>query len=144
MRDDETDREGLAKYIFDEAMVVGDDAYHGTAACDYRKDPSLQGIRISASIYIADVNQDNLAEIMSDDTTIFPVPEHEEWYWASQARHWSRNVPSRSLVNDVGRKPLRIKDKWDDCQRLVANGHCDTDIWNMRAHCLKACRVLVE
>lgn len=148
LRDDYTGREGLAKYLPNEAMVVGDDAYHGTASCDYQRDTELQGIRITASIYIADVNVQNVNEIMADDTTIFPVPEHEEWYTASRGRHWKPSTDAAtsrpSLKNDPGRKPIAVHDGWSNCTELASGGACDRDIWKMRANCLKTCRVLIQ
>jgi hypothetical protein len=140
LRDDVSDREGVAKYIADEAMVVGDDAFHGTAACDYLNGTKT-GIRVSATIYIADVNEENLEEIMSDDTSIFPVPMYQEWYMASKARHWGGE---NRLLGDKGRKAFKVMDDWQNCTELSKKGHCERDIWYMRINCVKTCRLFME
>ncbi len=139
LQDDDSQLEGVAKYIPNEAMIVGDDAYHGTAACDYTNGNT--GIRVSASIYIADVNMENIEEIVSDTTTIFPVPFDRDWVLASKGRHWGGTA---SLATDKGRQTLVPVDKWANCAELALKGACEKDIWEMRANCVMTCKVFVD
>ena len=135
---DDHGRIGAAKYAYSEAFMVGDDAYHGTEACDYR---STKGMRMGASIYIADINNSNAEIITSDTTTIFPVPEDIAWAMAQKGRHWGGN---NSLVGDRGRKSFEIEDEWESCPELVKQGMCETDIWNTRLNCVKSCNIYME
>ena len=139
LRDGKTGVEGKVKYMLNQAMVLGDDAMHATAPCDYR---DTRGMRMGASIYIADINEQNMDLIISDTTTIFPVPFDDEWAMAQRARHWERG--SSHPMGMKKRKAIETEDDWDDCEELAARGQCEIDIWEMRSNCVKSCKLYME
>lgn len=51
------------KYVKDVGIAVGDNAIHATAPCDYRDNPGE--MRMAATVYVADVNEDNVESIVS-------------------------------------------------------------------------------
>jgi len=53
---------GSLKYQIGSASMMGDDAMHGTQACDYRE---KKGMRMAATVYIADINKANYKHISS-------------------------------------------------------------------------------
>ena len=55
--DDTTDEAGSLKYRLNQGAMMGDDAMHGTEACDYR---ATKGMRLAATVYIANVNYENV------------------------------------------------------------------------------------
>lgn len=137
--DDET-RYGTLKYRINTAVMMGDDAMHGTEACDYRK---RNGMRLAATVYIADVSDSNAEQIASTTLTqIFPL-SNPNWLLAEAGRHWTdrKDVRRRSLVNDYGRRPFSFEDKFPDCAERAAKGKCISDIEDTRKKCLRSCRV---
>ena len=141
IRDDTHERrEGLFKYKRNVGVMVGDDTYHGTNACDYR---GRKDVRIAATIYMNDINEKNAMIIANDDTSIFPLPGDVQWTLAQRGRHWSRDGTS-SLKYDRGRTSLTVMDEWDTdhCQQLASKGECENDPFQIRAYCTKSCGVL--
>ena len=92
---------------------------------------------------MADVNKDNLDTIVSDDTSVFPPTDAAEWMWSQRGRHWNKN-DGRSLVEDVGRKPLLlVQDDMDGCEEdkcLVAND----GIAEYRNNCKRTCKIFID
>merc|ERR1712232_638801 len=105
------------------AVMVGHDTMHGTNACNYRRQ---KDVRIAATIYMADINEENAQIIADDATSIFPLPGDVEWTMAQRGRHWSRDATS-SLKYDRGRTSLQVKDNLDIdiCQQYAAEGKCE-------------------
>jgi hypothetical protein len=56
---------GKLRYQYDVASMLGDDAYHATSAVDYRASKEM---RMAATIYIADINEENIEDILEDYT----------------------------------------------------------------------------
>ncbi len=134
-------RRGETHYGNNSGVLVGDGTMHGTRECDHR---NSRGVRITASIYLADVTRDNLGTLAGDTTSIFPPMEEvgEEWIWSQRGRHWRRGEDGGGpgLVGDLGRSTFPFEDKargctWDDCEN-------EGD--NPRNACLKTCRVFLD
>lgn len=84
------------QYRFDEANIVGDDAYHGTASCDYR---GTGDMRLVVSVYFADVNPNNI-DLFWHDTVDVPYPSKDSFRGFFSSRigsHWNANVSSVRL-----------------------------------------------
>jgi hypothetical protein len=122
-------------------ILVGDGTRHGTRECDHR---SNRGVRITASIYLADLTKENLSVAAGDTTSIFPPTGDEEWIWAQRGRHWSKTDKKRSLVNDLGRKSMNVKDELSDCEKITRNGELCRGNTKERSGCLKTCRVYLH
>lgn len=131
---------GTLKYKIGTASMMGDEAMHGTQACDYRE---KKGKRMAATVYIADINAANYKQITSGTLTqIFPLPD-EDWLWAQRGRHWGDGA---SLKADKGRKTFSVSDHFIDCKERAEKGMCESDsaVVNKQAtrkQCLKSCKV---
>ena len=143
--DADESRVGSLKYKIGMGALMGDDAMHGTEACDYRE---KKGMRLAATVYIADVNYNNAWDITSQTLTqIFPLPD-ARWLMTQAGRHWGDRTNS-SLVNDQGRKWFKFYDKWLDCAERVANGECESgkttdEAKVIREKCMLSCHVYDE
>lgn len=146
--DDTSDEAGLLKYQLNQGAMMGDDAMHGTEACDYRP---TKGMRLAATVYIANVNYENVWDITSQTLTqIFPLPD-ARWLLTQAGRHWGRfdNENHSSLVNDAGRKQFVFYDRLLDCEERAANGMCQSgettaEAKELRGKCMKSCHVYDE
>ncbi|KAL7492611.1 hypothetical protein ACHAWT_002390 [Skeletonema menzelii] len=136
---DESEK-GSLKYQIGTASMMGDDAMHGTQACDYRE---KKGMRMAATVYVADINQANYKQITSSTLTqIFPLPD-EDWLWAQKGRHWGNGA---SLKTDKGRETFSVSDHFIDCEERADKGMCESDSSVIdqkatRKQCLKSCNV---
>lgn len=84
---------GGYKYRYDEAVLIGDDFYHRTAPVDYRE---RKQIRIAASIYIADVNDDNVKQVLKQNTNEYP-PQDSQMLLSIAGSHWNLNNSTSHL-----------------------------------------------
>ena len=140
-------RRGEVHYGTNAGILVGDGTRHGTRECDHR---SSREVRITASIYLADLNDDNLHVVAGDTTSIFPPTgegDGERWIWSQRGRHWNKNDGSVSLVNDAGRKPFEVSDVWDHCDKSKCHSG-DEQVSvdegdDMRNKCLKTCGIFL-
>ena len=135
----EGDRKGEVYYGKDAGILVGDGTRHGTRECDHR---ASRGVRITASIYLADLTKGNIGIVAGDTTSIFPPTGDEEWVWAQRGRHWSKDG-KRSLVEDIGRKEIDVEDELEDCEARTRNGECKGNT-RERSGCVKTCRVYLR
>lgn len=135
--DEDEDRVGTLKYEYNVGILFGDDCYHATRPANYREQ---KGMRLTANIYFADVNDDNVKEVAYDPLSIFPVHEHHEWFLSQKGRHWGRG---KSLVNDPGRKPFEVKDEYDECKEWAEEGYCESDHYDTRLNCMKSCKLFL-
>jgi hypothetical protein len=119
-------------------VLLGMDTWHATADCDYRKN---QNFRVFVSIYIADVNEDNVGLLSEDGTALFPVPGQQSWLMAQQGRLWRID---EGVVIDQGRKPFSFNDNLENCSDLANEGRCETDLTFTRLQCLKSCNVYLD
>ena len=46
-------------------VLIGGDTRHGTGSCDYREEG---GLRVAVSVYIVDIDEDNVENVASDGT----------------------------------------------------------------------------
>jgi hypothetical protein len=90
---DRYDRVGRYRYVYDEGAMMGDDAYHATSSVDYR--PSKE-MRLAATVYIADVNEQNVDRIMEEYTQAFP-PQDAKLLMSWSGRHWKPDDPTKRL-----------------------------------------------
>jgi len=86
-------RVGRYRYEYDVASMMGDGAVHATSACDYR---NTKEMRMAATVYIADVNDKNIRNVMKHYTQAYP-PKDLDLLKSWMGRHWKRGDPSRSL-----------------------------------------------
>jgi hypothetical protein len=122
----------------DEAILLGMDTWHKTGDCDYRKN---NGLRVAVSVYVADVNEDNVELVASDGTALFPVPGQEDWFLAQKGRFWRKG---EGIVKDKGRKPFSVEDLHPECPEWAEDWKCDTDLWGVRMKCLKSCEIYFD
>ena len=89
---DDTEYEYIASYRYklNQGIALGDYAYHATAPCDYTEE---KGMRLAATVYVADVNAENVERIMVDYTQYYP-PVDEEYLMSISGRHWKRDNES--------------------------------------------------
>jgi len=134
---DDPTRKGSLKYQLGTASLMGDDAMHGTQACDYR---DKKGMRMAATVYIADINSLNAEDIAKKTLTqIFPLPD-TKWLKSQQGRHWG-NDNDNSLVTDKGRAKFAFYNKLLDCADRAEKGLCESDTDYTRVMCLKSCNI---
>lgn len=98
------------RYRYGEASVVGDNAYHGTAAANYL---GMGQMQMAATVCIADVNADNVNGILADYTQAYP-PKNATMLLSKAGLHWKRDDPS---------KRLPTYDTLDECS-LKGKGLC--------------------
>ena len=86
-------RVGRYRYEYDVGSMMGDNAIHATSACDYRYRNEM---RMAATVYVADVNDMNAANVLNHYTQAYP-PRDLDLLKSWSGRHWKRNDPSRTL-----------------------------------------------
>lgn len=136
----EGDRKGEIYYGSNAGVLVGDGTRHGTRECDHR---AYRGVRITCSIYLSDVTEDNLEILAGDTTSIFPPTGEKaaDWVWTQRGRHWSKKG-GRSLVDDEGRKPLNVEDETKGCKKHLCTQ--EDDGGRYRNKCMKTCKVFMD
>jgi len=133
-------RRGQIKYEEDFGVLNGDVAMHATNECDYRKD---RGIRISASIFMAEVNDASKKVIAEHDTWYFPFGNND-WILAQKGRHWHKDG-GRSMLDDEGRAPLVVKDQIPGCaERVGPNKEKCFVHTEERQKCWKTCGAFID
>lgn len=75
---------GRYRYEYDVASLMGDDAMHATSAVDYRRKSEM---RMAATVYIADVNKDNVDSTISHYTQAYP-PADRDLILSWAGKHW--------------------------------------------------------
>ena len=138
VENDDKARKGETYYGSNAGILVGDGTRHGTRECDHR---SHRGVRITCSIYLADVTKDNLSILAGDTTSVFPPMAEvgEEWIWAQRGRHWQKGG-GRGLVGDMGRRAFIVEDAVDGCTKE----DCNNDGARPRNSCLETCKVFMD
>jgi prolyl 4-hydroxylase len=143
--DKDGSKAGALKYKIGQGAMMGDDAMHGTEACDYR---AKRGMRMAATVYIADVNYNNAWDITSQTLTqIFPLPD-TRWLLTQAGRHWGDDN-NNSLKNDGGRKNYIFHDALMDCPDRAYKGMCESGKTThlakvTREKCMKSCQIYDE
>ena len=88
LQNDERDRAGGYQYEYDVAAAMGDDTWHATAPVDFRDQKQM---RLAATVYLMDVNEDNV-EVILTRTLTQPYPPPSRKYFLSLAgHHWKSN-----------------------------------------------------
>jgi hypothetical protein len=98
---------GRYAYEKDVAALMGDESWHGTSAVDYRIEKEM---RLAATIYIAEVTNENVVSIMNDYTQAYP-PRDPDLLLSWAGRHWKRDDPSRMLPKPTGDHVLLQRSK---------------------------------
>ena len=76
------------KYGYDMGVMIGDEARHRTASVDY----DSGAMRIAATVYLADINEDNVDEIIeSSYTQVYPPRADREYLLARRGQHWGND-----------------------------------------------------
>jgi len=137
-------RRGELQYGSNHGVLVGDGTRHGTKECDHR---SHREVRVTCTVYLADVTDDNLALIAGDSTSIFPPTGDVgvEWTWTQRGRHWNKNG-GPSLMEDVGRKSFYVQDdNVGECEKDICLAVKDeNDIGEYRNECMRTCEVFMD
>jgi hypothetical protein len=87
---------GTFKYQYNVATLVGDDCFHATNSVNYHG----QEMRMAATVYLADINEHNIAALTSPYVTYpkhYPPPSQPELLWQQAKRHWNPDDPSSKL-----------------------------------------------
>jgi hypothetical protein len=84
---------GRYRYEPNIASMMGDDALHASSATDYRTNKEM---RLAATIYLADVTEENADYIMKQYTQAFP-PQDRTLLLSWAGRHWNPKDPSKKL-----------------------------------------------
>ena len=96
---------GRYRYEYHVASMMGDDAEHATSACDYRHSNEM---RLAATVYVAEVDEDNVDRLLEDYTQIYPPVDRDLLLsWAGM--HWQRGkteislptLSSRHILNNI-------------------------------------------
>jgi hypothetical protein len=87
--------------------VLGDNAYHGTAAVNYLGTGQM---RMGATVYIADVNADNVDGILADYTQAYP-PRNATRLLSQAGIHWKRDDPLKRLPTYDAPDECSLKDE---------------------------------
>ena len=72
--------------------MQGDDAVHATSYVDYTKE-----FRMALSIYVTDLNEDNLLETADALTNAYPPKNDMDLFRAMAGTHWNSKDPSVKL-----------------------------------------------
>jgi len=81
---------GWYKYNENLAIMLGDTSLHATAPCDYRETGEM---RLSATVYFFDVNEDNVDGIMADFQQYYPPIDSlsREFLLQRSGIHWKKS-----------------------------------------------------
>jgi hypothetical protein len=86
------------KYEPNVASMIGDNALHATAPCDYRKKGKM---RIAATVYIGDITPANVQNILLSLTQAYPPVGNAKHLLDRAGSHWSKSDPSKKLPVSV-------------------------------------------
>lgn len=144
------DEKKVAPYAlnYHQGLILSGDTIHGMADFDYRREGNFQ---IFATIYIADIHDDNFDMISDDNTALFPMSGNRDWLLAQRGRFWG-GAYGGSFEFDSGRKPYEPNDELDNCSDLAERGLClepsesknDPGLWDVRRFCSKSCGIFIE
>jgi hypothetical protein len=90
---------GRWKNQYDVASLMGDSAVHATSAVDYGETNEM---RMAATVYIADIGDDNIDAIMECYTQKYPPPDDPQFLLGIAGTHWKRDDSSVQLPTCVG------------------------------------------
>jgi hypothetical protein len=73
---------------------LGDDAHHASSATDYRLSKE---VRMAATVYIADIDEGNIRQIMADYTQKYPPSDRPDLLLGMAGTHWNAKDPDTKL-----------------------------------------------
>jgi len=82
------------KYEYNVASMLGDEALHGTGACDYRRNG---GMRMAATVYVGDITPTNVNHLLLSLTQVYPPVGNARHLLDRAGSHWSKYNPSKKL-----------------------------------------------
>ncbi|KAL9180641.1 hypothetical protein ACHAXT_011094 [Thalassiosira profunda] len=132
---------GEVYYGSNAGILVGDGTRHGTRECNHRP---YKGVRITASIYLADPTKQNLDILAGDTTSIFPPTGDgpgKAWIWTQKGRHWKKNGKGDGLVGDKGRKAFDFSGHEE---KGCSVEDCENETDRGRNSCLETCKVFID
>lgn len=91
---DNRDIIGRYKYVLNEANMVGDSVAHATSACDYLAQGEM---RMAATVYIADVDAENVEQIAAYFTQKYPPQDDFQHLLDRAGSHWKLDDPTKRL-----------------------------------------------
>jgi len=108
LSDDETITQ-YYKYEYNVASMVGDNALHATASCDYQTQSSSLSssstkdggggtmMRMAATVYIGDITPENVNHLLLSLTQAYPPVGNAQHLLDRAGSHWSRTNASKKL-----------------------------------------------
>ena len=92
------------EYEYDTGVMIGDEARHRTASVNY----DSGAMRIAATVYLADINEDNVDEIIDRYTQVYP-PADREYLLDPREDHWGndKQLPKTSRGHPQTPMPLK-------------------------------------
>ena len=82
------------KYKYNVALMVGDNALHATASCDYQPKGTM---RMAATVYIGDITPDNVNHLLLSLTQAYPPVGNAQHLLDRAGSHWSKSNSSKKL-----------------------------------------------
>lgn len=93
LSDDETATR-FYKYKINAASMVGDDALHATASCDYR---GASTMRLAATVYVGEITTENVNQLLMSLTQDYPPPGDAKHLLDRAGSHWSKWDATKKL-----------------------------------------------
>ncbi|CAJ1945599.1 unnamed protein product [Cylindrotheca closterium] len=75
-------------------IMLGDDAFHGTAAVDYR---AFREMRLAATVYIGESNEENIDNIMKHYAQHYAQSGNQSIHQKTARTHWKKGDPGVRL-----------------------------------------------
>ena len=128
-------RRAQVKYSNEVGILNGDDAMHATNECNHR---ATGGVRITASIFISQLEKASLKQVAEHDRYYFPFG-NMDWIFAQRGRHWNKEG-NASMLDDKGRKPFEPVDAIEGCEYRVGENKEECMVHGeVRMNCYKTC-----
>jgi len=128
-------RRAQVKYSNEFGILNGDDAMHATNECNHR---ATGGVRITASIFLSQLEEASLKQVAEHDKYYFPFG-NMDWIWSQRGRHWNKDGTA-SMMNDKGRQPFEPVDAIEGCEDRVGENKEECMVHGeVRMNCYKTC-----
>ena len=128
-------RRAQVKYNNEVGILNGDDAMHATNECNHR---ATGGVRITASIFLSQLEKKSLKQVAEHDRYYFPFG-NMDWIYAQRGRHWNKDG-TVSMLDDRGRKPFEPVDAIEGCEYRVGENKEECMVHGeVRMNCYKTC-----
>lgn len=97
LSDDETTTR-YYQYEYNVASMIGDDALHATASCDYMAKGKM---RICATVYVGDITTTNVRNLLMSLTQAYPPVGNAKHLLDRAGDHWSKTDVTKRLPEPV-------------------------------------------